>query len=455
MPNKRAVEHGRFIDLSQKINKAFAIHHPKHEQILKLLEDESDEMIAMLLNAPFTYTMRLFRLLDIETQSRVLKLVNTHTLQTVIKNLTDDMLIELIAQSTPALRNKLLKHIDHLRVPQLAPKLSEAILEKLAHVVNYPKRSVGRMMETDLLTISLDATVKQAKDIMEEEGQLHTPSIQLYVVSGDQHKFVGVLPIVSLFGISANEPIEPLVLRHVPTLTSRTTQDTAGELFQSYGVSELPVVDDGHLLGRVLVESVFEILQQQYSEQMQKMAGIQGSDETILTPALPAARRRLPWMLVNIGFNLLSVTAVMPFQATIAELTALAVIMPILSDMSGNVGIQALTVGIRSVQHTSSGWQLLVNEIFKELQVGLINGALLGLVVGSIAFLIWRNPMLSLVAGGALLTNTINASLLGGTLPIVFRKLKLDPALMSGAVLTTITDFAGFLLLLGLATILL
>jgi magnesium transporter len=143
----------------------------------------------------------------------------------------------------------------------------------------------------------------------------------------------------------------------------------------------------------------------------------------------------------------------MPFEDTIAEVTALAVLMPIVSDMGGNVGIQSLTVSIRALADNRPQWRLIIKELSKEIRVGIFNGVILGTIIGLVALIGWQKPFLGIIVMAALFFNTILASVVGGVLPIILRKLKKDPAMMSGAVLTTITDFFGFLIFLSLARV--
>jgi magnesium transporter len=199
-----------------------------------------------------------------------------------------------------------------------------------------------------------------------------------------------------------------------------------------------------------LVDDVLDIVEQEFADDLQKMAGIT-DEENMQTPALQTSRRRLPWMIVNIFLDLLAVSIIMPFEETIAQVTALAVIMPLVSDMGGNTGIQSLSVAVRALSSGRPNWRLAIKELVKELKVGTLNGFVLGAIVGVIAFFWWGNPVLGLIVAIALVLNTIVASIVGGMLPILLKKLNKDPAMMSGAILTTITDFFGFLLFLSLA----
>ena len=451
MPTHESDEQELLVQLTKKMHRILSEKPFQPEKLKTLLANQPDYMLAMLLNAPYTYTAKVFGALEEPAKLSVLGKINTHTLQTVLKAIKDEELIHLISISHPTVRNRMVKQLDHLRASTLQDNIGQQIVEKINQSVNYPKRSVGRLMETDQLELLHTATIGEARTLVDSQGQFHTPTTQLYIIDSDR-KFKGVVPILALFGVPAKDSIHQYMLSGVPTLRARTPQETAAEVFQGYGVSEIPVLESDRLIGRVLVESMFDVIQEEHIRQMQRIAGISGADEALNTPALQASKRRLPWMIVNIFLDLIAVSAIMPFEATIAQVTALAVLMPIISDMGGNIGIQALTVSIRSLQHSKIGWRLPFMELRKEILVGITNGVVLGIIIAIIGFLGWGNPYLGLVVGISMFINTIMASVVGGILPILLKKIKLDPALMSGAILTTITDFTGFLIFLGLAT---
>ena len=199
--------------------------------------------------------------------------------------------------------------------------------------------------------------------------------------------------------------------------------------------------------------AVLEALSERAEADHLKAAGIIGGDELRSMPVLVRSRRRLAWLSINIGLNILAASIIAVYEDTLTAVIALAVFLPIVSDMSGCSGNQAVAVSMRELTLGAA----LPKDVFrvwrKEAAVGVINGIALGMLLGAAAWAWKGNPVLGLVVGGALAANTIIAVSIGGTVPLILRRLKLDPAVASGPLLTTVTDMCGFFLLLSLATL--
>jgi magnesium transporter len=440
-------------DLTQKVEASLS-RAPAGTAAAAVLKDETPHTTALVFNNMLGSRLPVFLSLPPRVHLEVITLVNSHTRRNILHDLPDAELVEILHSLDGRGRHLFLKSLDRSRIERLSPHLIQEVQKSLARYTNYPKRSVGYVMQVELASVTENVTVGEARQLIKnlapQVGQIN----QLYVVD-DKANLLGVVPITKLFGAEKSTKVKNLIVQNIPALPVHMHQERAAHLFRSFDIVEAPVVDGDKLVGRLLVQDALDILEQEFTEDIQKLGGISGADEMLDTPPAPAARRRLPWMAANIFLDLIAVTAIMPFEETIAQVTALAVLMPIISDMGGNVGIQALTVSVRSLATRHIGWRLPFYEIRKEMFIGLMNGFALGALIGLVGALGWGNPYLGLVVGVAMFFNTIMASVAGGTLPIILKKLKQDPALMSGAILTTITDFTGFLIFLGLATILL
>ena len=210
-----------------------------------------------------------------------------------------------------------------------------------------------------------------------------------------------------------------------------------------------------YLLGIVRRRSVLEAIAERAEADHLKAAGIIGGDELRSMPVLMRSRRRLAWLSINIGLNILAASIIAVYEDTLTAVIALAVFLPIVSDMSGCSGNQAVAVSMRELTLGAAVPKDVFRVWRKEAVVGLINGLALGILLGIAAWAWKGNPYLGLVVGGALAANTVIAVSIGGTVPLVLRRLKLDPAVASGPLLTTVTDMCGFFLLLSLATMVL
>jgi magnesium transporter len=445
----------KLAEIQKKMGKQFSTDNVAHEKVRELVGDLSVTEAAALVTTSSQWRPEVFKALPEEVRVTVVDTLSLHVLKNLLDRLNNKDVVWVLEQTVGTTRTKLLRMIDQSRVGELENMLVDDLKQQLAAHANYPNRSIGRIMQPVAPVINHSATVGEARKLAADYelriGAVHN----LYVVTADD-QYLGSISVTSLLTQLASRQVKEIVRIDLPTLSPHSTQSHVATLFQEYDLLDVPVLLEGKVVGIVLVEDILDVLQQQYLQSLQQLGGGGVTDETIDTRPLPAAKRRLPWMVGNIFLGLVAVTAIMPFEETIGQVTALAVLMPIVSDMGGNVGIQSLTVSIRSLMdNTKITWKMLSWELRREFIIGVVNGLALGVVIGLIGTLGWGNPWLGLVVAVALTVNTVVASVMGGVLPIILKKHRLDPALMSGAVLTTITDFTGFLLFLGLATVLL
>jgi magnesium transporter len=232
------------------------------------------------------------------------------------------------------------------------------------------------------------------------------------------------------------------------------TLDQLQDLFEDYGFFGVPVVDkEKQLLGVVRRGSLLEALSERSESDHMKSQGILGGEELRSMPILTRSFNRLSWLSVNILLNILAASIIALYQDTLSAAITLAVFLPIISDMSGCSGNQAIAVSMRELALGLTRPEEVFRVWKKEIFVGLINGVLLGVLLAGAAYLWQGNPYLGLVVGTSLAINTIIAVSLGGTIPLVLKHLKKDPALASGPILTTVTDMCGFFLVLSLASL--
>jgi magnesium transporter len=253
-----------------------------------------------------------------------------------------------------------------------------------------------------------------------------------------------------------SQPVEQLMIRNPVAVSADTSLDDLVELFDRHNYLGVPVVDEaGKLLGVIRKFAVAEAWGERQDSQFLKTRGIVGGDELRSMPVLRRSSRRLAWLCVNILLNILAASVIAAFQDTLSSVIALAVFLPIISDMSGCSGNQAVAVSMRELSLGLIRPNELLRVWLKEIVVGLINGAVLGVMIALVAFLWKGNPYLGLVVGLALGLNTLIAVSLGGVVPLVLQRCRVDPAVAAAPILTTVTDMCGFFLVLGTATVLL
>jgi magnesium transporter len=319
-------------------------------------------------------------------------------------------------------------------------------------LLRYPEDTAGGIMSNRFIALHEDMTLEQARQLIQPDGKedRHEEVSYLYVTDASQ-QLVGIVSLRDLVFRRPERRLREVMIADVKAVRATTDQEELARLFEQYHYLALPVLDDGgRLVGVVKASDALEIAREEATEDMQLMVGLSG-EERVLTPWHMAFRRRLPWLSVNLVTASAAAGVVNAFEGTIAEWTALAVFLPIISGLGGNAGMQTLTVIIRDL----ALGQLSPGEgrkaLLKEATVGLMNGLAIGLLLGAIGWWWKGSVMLGLLAGTAMLLNLLAAAFAGVTIPLGLRMLRIDPALASSIFLTAITDVAGFFFFLSLA----
>jgi magnesium transporter len=311
-------------------------------------------------------------------------------------------------------------------------------------------------MMTEFASYPMAQTVAEVvRDLTADTVDYQFLTVHYIYVVVKARKLKGVVRLRDLVFADPDEKIG-----NVATPALSVAPDTGLEdleyFFDENDIAAVPVLDDrGLILGIVRRRAVLEALAERAEADSLKAAGIIGGDELRSMPVLVRSRRRLAWLSINIGLNILAASIIAAYEDTLTAVIALAVFLPIVSDMSGCSGNQAVAVSMRELTLGAAQPRDFLRVWRKEAGVGVINGIALGTMLGIAAWLWKGNAILGLVVGGALAANTIIAVSIGGTVPLLLRGLKFDPAVASGPVLTTVTDMCGFFLLLSLASLVL
>jgi len=310
-------------------------------------------------------------------------------------------------------------------------------------------------MITEYISYQAVSTVKEVIDDLRKNAEKYKNYHVRYIyVVSEQSQFLGVLQMQELLLARSDQKLSEIVIKEVTAVKSDTPLDKLIDLFETHNFYGFPVVDDqNQLIGVIRRKNILEAKNDRTVNEHLQTQGIIGGDELRTMPVLLRTKRRLSWLSVNIILNLIAASVIAFYQETLSAVIALAVFLPIISDMSGCTGNQAVAVSMRELSLGILRPGEVFRVWFQEIKVGLINGLVLGFLIGLTAF-IWKgNIYLGLVVGGALAINTLVAVSIGGTIPVILKKMNIDPALASGPILTTITDMIGFFLALGFATI--
>ena len=345
--------------------------------------------------------------------------------------------------------------IDHLP-EELGAAVLELIQKRPAgsdvgELLDYPEKTAGRIMNPKVFALSEDMTAGEAITALQNARDVEMV-FYLYVIDVRRH-LVGVVSLRRLLLVPPSTPLKRIMTTDLISVRADMDQEEVARQVASYNLLAIPVVDEENkLVGVITVDDVIDVIKDEATEDVYRLAGVTG-DDRVFTPASASLRKRLPWLLVNLGTAFLAALVVAAFQGTIGILPVVAVLMPVVAGMGGNAATQTLTVIVRGIALGELTWGNTRKALFKEAVVGIGNGLACGIVGALIVLLFNGNWVLGLVLGLAMIVNMFVAATAGTLIPLSLRALKVDPALASSVFITTLTDMFGFFSFLGLATL--
>jgi len=427
-------------------------------EILRVLSGVEHEQTALLIDRlEHEDRQKLFALLTAEQAAEVLEHVYYFQGAEIIEELAPEAAAPIIAELDSDDRADLLNELEAEDSAAILDELEDDLAEETRQFMSYPEGTAGAIMYNEFVSFRAGSTIAEIlQDIQTQRERYNEYGVQYAYVLGENDELRGVLPVRNLLFAQPSQRAEEIMIRNPITVHVETPVLDLERLFEEHHFLGLPVVDERQrLLGVVDHESVTEALQEEATEDFLKVQGLMGREELRSMPLMLRSRRRLSWLSINIVLNIISASVIAFHQDTLEAVIALAVFIPIISDMSGCSGNQAVAVSMRELSLGLVSPKEFFRVFIKESSVGLLNGTCLGVLIGAVAW-IWKgNPYLGLVVGVALAANTLVAVCVGGLVPLLLKAFKQDPALASGPILTTITDMCGFMLILGLASMML
>lgn len=356
----------------------------------------------------------------------------------LIDDLPDDDAADLISELDPPEQQALLE------------ALPEGRADELIDLLQYDEETAGGLMTTDLVAVEASVTAAEALALVRVQGQEVEDFYTVFVVGADR-RLIGTIRLVDLVMADPESPIDGLVEEPVAAVHPGEDQEQVGRLIARYNLAAIPVVTPvGVLLGRITFDDVIDVIEAEQTEDIFRLAGI--SDEEELKHGWrESVRTRLPWLLLNLVTAALAAGVILYFEDVVAEVTTLAFLAPIIAALGGSSGTQSLAITIRRL--TIEGHGGARGFVAKELLIGLVNGAALGLGIAGIALMVpGAPPMLGLVVMMAMWVNQIVAGFAGAFIPATLDRIGVDPSVASSVFVHTLTDLCGFFLLLGLAS---
>lgn len=411
-------------------------------------------------------TARAFSRLDENECNEVLRLLEPEDAADILEEMADAQGADIIEDLPVEDAADILEEMESDRRADILAEMdvedAEAILRKMdpeeaqdaRALLRYDPNTAGGIMVTEFYVYPETATVAEVQNDLHRKSETEGDTgVQYVYVESSRHALLGVLRLRDLFFVPLNTHIKTLMIANPIFVFTNTPLEELDDLFERYPFWGLPVVDEsGVMAGVVRQADVVEAWGEQQGTSLLRFGGIVFGEEFRNMPLFERSSRRISWLFLNMALSMLAASVILGHQETVSRLFALVFFMPIICNMSGCSGNQAVAVSIRELAlgmiKPEDYWHVWV----KEVQVGLINGTILGGTLGLVASLFWHeSATLGLVVGSAFALNTLVAVSMGGLIPLLLRRFKIDPALGAPPMLTTMTDMCGFTLVLGLA----
>jgi len=407
----------------------------------RTLETMPEEQVVQVLKAlPPAVAARTVRQLQVSYAAAVLKEAEADLFKEIAEGLDSHHAATVFMHLPREARERFLQHLPE--------KLRRDIQEQLS----YPEGSVGRMMTTNFLSFRMEATVHDAVQIIRQLAPKRYPASYAYVL--DEHdRLKGVLNMRDLLLAEPGARLAAIMRTELFTLHCFTDREEAAAELAKRRYFAAPVVDtEGHILGIIKAEQLIQGVQEEVTEDLQRMFGA-GGDERSFSPISYSLKKRLPWLHVNLATAFLAAAVVALFEDVIAKITVLAVFLPVVAGQGGNAGAQSLAIVMRGLVMREIPRDKVKRLVLKEAWLGTISGAVTGVVTALVAWAWHGNPWLGLVIGMAMIVNLFAAGLSGAAIPVIMKAVGLDPAQCSSIILTTVTDVIGFFAFLGFAVL--
>jgi magnesium transporter len=345
----------------------------------------------------------------------------------------------------------LLTDLDPEKIEELLSEMKQEESEIVQNLMNYPAETAGRMMNNRYVWIPKQYTIREAVDKIKDFAELAEYLNYLYVID-EQKKLAGVVSYRDLLLGNLEDKIEEVMYSRVVKADVFTDQEEVAKLISRYDFVSLPVVkEDNTLVGVITVDDIIDVVIQEANEDIEKLSA-SGKAIDFNTKPLVAAYRRLPWLILLLFIGLISGGIISGFEDTLGTVVALAFFMPMIAGMTGNTGTQSLAVVVRGLVFQDLDFKQVVKLIFRELWVGIIIGITCSILILIIAYVWLGNFTLGLVVGSSLLLTLIIGTLAGTIIPLILYKFKVDPAVASGPLITTVNDILSLLIYFGIAT---
>ncbi|MCW7545037.1 MAG: magnesium transporter [Aurantimonas coralicida] len=411
------------------------LHESELGDLLEALDNDARQSLVRLMGDEFDYTA----LTEVDEAIRL----------SIVDAMPNAQVAEALRELDSDDAVYILEDLDEEDRKEILDRLPFRERIRLRRSLEYPEESAGRRMQTEFVAVPPFWTVGQTIDYMRDEEELPESFAQIFVID-PSFKLQGAVDLDRILRAKRPEKIEDIMHETRHAIPAEMDQEEAAQIIEQYDLLSAAVVDENErLVGILTIDDVIDILQQEADEDIKRLGGV--GDEEISDTVLTAARSRFSWLLINLATAILASCVIGLFDATIEQMVALAILMPIVASMGGNAGTQTMTVAVRALAARDIDLYNAGRIIRREALVGLLNGVLFALIIGLVAAVWFESAGLGGVIAVAMVVNMMAAALAGILIPLILDRFGADPAIASGTFVTTVTDVVGFFAFLGLA----
>ncbi|MEA3470607.1 MAG: magnesium transporter, partial [Thermodesulfobacteriota bacterium] len=370
----------------------------------------------------------------------------------ILEDISDKKLAEIIDEMDSDDAADVIAELPEEQAKAVLDEIEPEESEDLKELLKYDEESAGGIMQSELVSVPEAATVRNAVNAVINISDEIENIYNVFVVNKED-VLIGTIPLQKLIIAKRTDAIIETIDKSIPSVNVGVDQEEVARMFEKYDLVEIPVVDDkGLLLGRITIDDIVDVMEEETSEDLYRIAGLD-EDDNIFNEPFQSIKKRLPWLYLNLLTALVSALIIGFFEDTIKMMVALAVFMPVVAGLGGNAGSQTLILIVRGLALGEVTFENSKKALYKQIVVGIANGVAVGLVVGIIAYF-WKGiPVLGIVLGLSMIINIFVGTLIGTLIPLSLKWLKSDPALGSHIFVTAFTDAFGFFSFLGLAAI--
>ena len=421
----------------EELEKKIEDIHPA--DVLDLLHDNEEYFSKILKRLPDWFIAAILEEEEDEEKYEILKKFSESEQKKILGEMSSDELTDLVGV------------LDEKETRDVLKKINEEDRKDVYKLLSYDPDTAGGIMATEFISIRENKIIEKTLKYLQKEAPDAESAYYLYVIN-KENVLKGVVSLRDIVCNDFNTKISEITNTNVISVPYYMDQEEVASKFEKYGFMTMPVVDENNkILGIVTVDDIVEVMQEETTEDIHRLGGVD-EEEKVDGSLRNSIKSRLPWLIVNLITAILAASVVGAFEGTISQVVTLATFMPIVAGMGGNAGTQSLTIVVRGIALGELDKDNGMRIFIKELLVGLTTGVVIGSIIAVLGFIWERNIVFGIVIGVAMILNMMVATMSGFIVPVILKKLKVDPALASAVFVTTVTDVLGFFFFLGLAT---